>query len=378
MKQNLKRILILTGDAGLGHRSAAEAIRAAIQNEYGESCKVEISNPFDQSDIPDLIRQSQSNYDEIVKQMPELYEFAYEISDGNLQASLMEGGFTLLLFRVLKDILNEFEPDLVITTYPIYPAPLDTVSELEKLTFPWMIVVTDFITVHHIWFNKNATICTVPTEAVKEIALNAGLKSEQIINIGIPVDPKISVLKERNKEELRKELGWDQNRTTLLVVGSPRINSLMEYIRVMDKSDHDIQFALVAGGNDDLYQTYINAKLKHPAKVYNFVENLPEMMRASDLIICKAGGLIVTESLASGLPMMLIHMLPGQEEGNVDYVMENEAGMFCETPQEARKVLDQWLSDGGKKLKEIGKNAEEFGRPQAAQQIAKKAWELIH
>ena len=378
MKQNLKRILILTGDAGLGHRSAAEAIRAAIQNEYGESCKVEISNPFDHPDIPDLIRQSQSNYDEIVKQMPELYEFAYEISDGKFQASLLEGGFTLLLFRVLKDILKGFEPDIVITTYPIYPAPLAVILEIEKMAFTWIVVVTDFITVHHIWFNTNATICTVPTEAVKEIALNAGLKSEQIINTGIPVDPKISVLKERNKEELRKELGWDQNRTTLLVVGSPRINSLMEYIRVMDKSDHDIQFALVAGGNDDLYQTYINAKLKHPAKVYNFVENLPEMMRASDMIICKAGGLIVTESLASGLPMMLIHMLPGQEEGNVDYVMENEAGMFCETPQEARKVLDQWLSDGGKKLKEIGKNAEEFGRPQAAQQIAKKAWELIH
>jgi 1,2-diacylglycerol 3-beta-galactosyltransferase len=300
LEHNPKRILILTGDAGLGHRSAAEAIRDAIQNRYGETCEVEINNPLNHPDIPDLIRQSQSNYDTIVKQMPELYEFAYEISDGKFQASLMEGGFTLLLFRVLKNILNEFEPDLVITTYPIYPAPLAAVSKLEKMSFPWMIVVTDFITVHHIWLNKNTTICTVPTVEVEEIALRAGLKPEQIINTGIPVDPKISDLKERNKEEIRKELGWDPHKTTLLVVGSPRIKSLMAYFHALDGSDKDFQLALVAGGNDELYQTFTDAQLDHPANIYNFVENLPEIMRASDMIICKAGGLIVTESPGIG------------------------------------------------------------------------------
>jgi 1,2-diacylglycerol 3-beta-galactosyltransferase len=378
MKHNLKKVLILTGDAGLGHRSAAEAIRDAIQNRYGETCKVEINNPFDHPDIPDLVRQSQSNYDDIVKQMPELYEFAYEISDGNFQASLMEGGFTLLLFQVLKDILNEFEPDLVITTYPIYPAPLVAVSKLEKMTFPWMTVITDFITVHHIWFNKNTTICTVPTEEVKKIAMNAGLKPEQIINTGIPVDPKISDLKDRNKEEIREELGWESLKTTLLVVGSPRIKSLMKYICTLDESEHHIQFALVAGGNDDLYQTFTDAQLDHPANVYNFVENLPEMMRASDVIICKAGGLIVTESLASGLPLMLIHMLPGQEEGNVGYVKEHKAGVFCEIPEEAKRTLEVWLANQGKKLMEIRQNAEKIGRPEAAGQIAEIAWDLIN
>lgn len=377
MKQNQKRILILTGDAGHGHRSAAEAIRDAIQNKYGETCKVEINNPFDHPDIPDLIRQSQSNYDDIVKQMPELYEFAYEVSDGKFQASLLEGGFTLLLFRVLKDILKEFDPDLVITTYPIYPAPLAAILEMEKMSFPWMIVVTDFITVHHIWFNTNVTICTVPTGAVREIGLNAGLKPEQIINTGIPVDPKISVLRDRDKEEIRKELGWVSHKITLLVVGSPRINSLMKYISALDESDQDIQFALVAGGNDDLYHTFKDAQINHPVNVYNFVENLPEMMRVSDLIICKAGGLIVTESLASGLPLMLIHMLPGQEEGNVAYVEEHKAGVFCKTPQKAKKTLEKWLENQGKILHEIGENAEKIGRPEAAEQITDIAWDLM-
>ena len=378
MKEKIKKILILTGDAGLGHRSAAEAVRDAISNNYGQHCKIQITNPFSHPDIPEIIRQSQSNYDGIVKEMPEIYELAYEISDGNFQASLMEGGFTLLLFQVLKEILNEFNPDLVITTYPIYPAPLAAISQVENMTFPWITIVTDFVTVHHIWFNNNTTLCTVPTEAVKEIALDAGLRNEQIINTGIPVDPKISDLKKTKKEAMRTELGWDPNKTTLLVVGSPRVKSIMAFIDALDKSDQDIQFALVAGGNDGLYDTFNKANLDHHAEVYNFVENLPEMMRAADMIICKAGGLITTESLASGLPMMLIHMLPGQEEGNVNYVLEHQAGVFCETPQEARERLDEWLAEDKKRLREIKNNAEIIGRPQAANHIAQKAWGLIN
>ena len=378
MKEKNNKILILTGDAGLGHRSAAEAIRDAFKNDHGEQCKVSIENPFNHPDIPDFIRESQSNYDDIVKEMPEIYEFAYDISDSDFPVTLLEGGFTLLLFRVLREILKGFNPDLVITTYPIYPAPLSVISQVEDMSFPWITVVTDLVTVHHVWFNNNATICTVPTEAVKEIALDSGFKPEQIINTGIPVDPKISFLKQTKKEAVRRSLGWDQERRTLLVVGSPRVKSLMAIIQALDETSHDFQFALVAGGDDDLYHTFKEAKMAHPRKVYNFVDNLPEMMRASDMIICKAGGLIVTESLASGLPMMLVNMLPGQEEGNVDYVMEHKAGVYCDIPEEAKMTLEDWLDDEVGVLQKIAKNAEKIGRPNAAREIVTLAWNLLN
>jgi UDP-N-acetylglucosamine:LPS N-acetylglucosamine transferase len=76
--------------------------------------------------------------------------------------------------------------------------------------------------------------------------------------------------------------------------------------------------------------------------------------------------------------MILIHMLPGQEEGNVAFVEEHKAGVFCETSQDAEKTLEKWLDDQGKILQEIGKNAEKIGRPEAAGQIAEKAWDLIN
>jgi 1,2-diacylglycerol 3-beta-galactosyltransferase len=100
-------------------------------------------------------------------------------------------------------------------------------------------------------------------------------------------------------------------------------------------------------------------------------------MRASDIILCKAGGLIVSESLASGLPLVIVHALPGQEEGNVEYVVENGAGQFCKKPLEVLKTLSNWLKDDRAQLQVATENAEKLGQAGAAQQIAEAACQFL-
>lgn len=361
----------------MGHRSAAEALKKAFESQYTDRCKVTINNPLNHPNIPEIIQQSQSDYDEIVKNIPELYRLSYEVSDSELPVSLMEGGFTLLLLDVMRRIIAETQPELIISTYPIYAAPLSALRESDGLTIPVISTVTDLVTVHHVWFNQGLTKLTVPTDAVRQMALDAGLQPEQIILTGIPVDPEIHELKQVEKSELRKELGWQADLATLLVVGSPRVVSLKDILLKMDSSDHPIQFALVAGGNEDLYKEFKSTQWEHPASLYDFIEFMPKLMRASDLIACKAGGLIVTESLASGLPLMLVQFLPGQEEGNVDYVTGHGAGAHCEKPEEAVQTLSQWLGEDRAKLREIAKNAEKAGKAEAAFKIVEIAWGLI-
>jgi 1,2-diacylglycerol 3-beta-galactosyltransferase len=338
---------------------------------------VTINNPLNLPEIPEIIQQSQSDYDEIVKNIPELYRLSYEVSDSELPVSLMEGGFTLLLLDVMREIIAETQPEIIISTYPIYAAPLSALRKADDLTLSVISTVTDLVTVHHVWFNQGLTKLTGPTEAVRQMALEAGLQPEQVILTGIPVDPEIHELKQVHKSELRKALGWQANLAIVLVVGSPRVPSLMDILSEMDSSDLPIQFALVAGGNEELYQAFKSRQWEHPASNYDFVEFMLKLMRASDLIICKAGGLIVTESLASGLPLMLVHFLPGQEEGNVDYVLGHGAGAQCEEPEEAVQTLSHWLADDRVKLREIAKKAEEAGKAEAAFTIAQAAWELM-
>jgi 1,2-diacylglycerol 3-beta-galactosyltransferase len=377
MTESRKQILILTADAGLGHRSAAEAIQKTLVQTYGDLCDVLVKNPLDHPDIPDFIHDSQSDYDKLIEVMPELYHTAYDLSDATLPVKFMEGGFVLFLYNILHEMVMDLAPDIIICPYPVFQAPLNVILQNEGLAIPTMTVTTDLVTVHQVYFNDSVTLLTVPTEAVREKALAAGLKEAQVIKTGIPVDPEIAALKKIEKHILRKELGWEPGPISLLVVGSPRVFDLMDILTAIDQTDHDLQFALVAGGNDALLEKFESAAWHHPAKIYDFVAFMPKLMRAADIVLCKAGGLITTESLASELPIMVISFIPGQEEGNVDYILEHGAGQLCYTPEKAVLTLDAWLKNSGEGLAQVTDNAAKAGRAEAAMMIAKIAWQLL-
>jgi len=377
MVEEEKRILILTADAGMGHRSAAEAVRYAIKNKYSGQYTLMIENPLDHPKVPELFRRSQSDYDEIVKRLPELYEMGFKASNSTLPVTLMEAGFIAGLYEAIRDLIHKHKPDLILTTYPIYQAPIHAVSVINKLQIPLITVVTDLVTVHHVWFNTSVARCVVPTVSVGQRALKAGLTQEQINIIGIPVDPRIIDLKAIDKRDIRKDLGWDQDRLSLLVVGSPRIKGLMDIVKLIDHSGYDLQMALVAGGDTALYESFQETDWHHPVYVYEFVDFMPKFMRAADMIVCKAGGLIVTESLASGLPLMLVHALPGQEIGNVDFVVKNQAGRMCKTPGEILETFSHWLANGHARLNEIAQNASDSIPGDSAYQIADIVFELL-
>src|SRR5512136_1082239 len=216
-----KRILILTADAGFGHRSAANAIAEALQETHGNECTYEIVNVLDDERTPRLLRDSQSDYDRIAREMPDVYKFGYEATDANAPAAIMERGLQAMLYDAMRRLLHDRQPDVIISTYPLYQAPLGAVFSLTKKYIPLVTVVTDLVTVHQIWFSAYPDLTVVPTEAVRDLAINAKVPAGQIEVIGIPVHPRL--LKEtRAKADIRAELGWDRQLTTILMVGSKR------------------------------------------------------------------------------------------------------------------------------------------------------------
>jgi 1,2-diacylglycerol 3-beta-galactosyltransferase len=100
-------------------------------------------------------------------------------------------------------------------------------------------------------------------------------------------------------------------------------------------------------------------------------------MKASDFIISKAGGLIVSESLACGLPLLLSEALPGQEAGNARYVVDNQVGAWAPGAGEVLAIVHSWLKDGGALLDQLKANAATLGRPRAAFDIAETLWQMV-
>ncbi|MGD8625116.1 MAG: glycosyltransferase [Anaerolineae bacterium] len=368
-----KQVLILTADAGLGHRSAAEAIAAVLKQRYGSDCAVNIANPLDDERVPSALRDGQSEYDQVIQELPGLYEFGYQATDAALPASVLGSVLTIMLFGVVRDLIHQHDPTVIVNTFPLLQAPVGAVRVMEGRHIPLVTVVTDLTTNHRIWFQQSTDLCIVPTQQAYDLALEYGFAPEGIRLIGIPVDPALAQ-RPPDRAALRAELGWQPDLTTLLAVGGKRVRSLGDALHGLNHARLPLQMAVVAGGNDELYRQLQDTEWHATTHLYNFVDEMPQFMHASDLILCKAGGLIVTEALACGLPLLLTEVIPGQETGNAQYVVENGAGELTEDPMSVLETVYHWLDADRALLAERAENARRLGCPDAAHNIAELVW----
>jgi 1,2-diacylglycerol 3-beta-galactosyltransferase len=114
-----------------------------------------------------------------------------------------------------------------------------------------------------------------------------------------------------------------------------------------------------------------------PTYVYGFVDNMPELMSASDLVVTKAGPGTLAEAFIAGLPVIISSYIPGQEGGNVRYVLDHEAGAYATDPLEIARIVREWLEPGSKSLEQVVANAAALARPHAALAIARELYSMI-
>ncbi len=369
----MKRILILTADYGYGHRSAAKAIAQALDETYGTDCKVEIVNPLDDPRAPAFLREDQNNYDRLVREMPELYKLGYQVSESRLAGSLVKGTFTLTLFNVLREIIREKQPDVIVCTYLLYQGILSTVFAIEKRRIPLLTVVTDLETVSSLWFHPTADRCLVPTQTVYDLAIEAGLPPEKVKVTGIPVRPEL-VKGDQDQASLRLSLGWRPDLFTVLAIGSKRVEHLYEALRVLNHSGLPLQLVAVAGGDNELYRRFKETEWHVDTHCYNFVTEMGTFLQAADCVLSKAGGLIVSEALACGRPLILIDVIPGQETGNANHVVTGNAGVLAQDPIEVLEAMYHWLENNHTLYCQQAQNARRLGHPRAAFDVADFAW----
>jgi 1,2-diacylglycerol 3-beta-galactosyltransferase len=161
---------------------------------------------------------------------------------------------------------------------------------------------------------------------------------------------------------------------TLLAVGSRRVERLVDTLNVVNHFGRPLQIAVVAGKDEKLYRELSEMDWHVPVKLYEYVQNVVPLMKAADFIVCKAGGLVITEALACARPLMLVEVIPGQETGNAEYVVVNGAGDLAREPVEVLETLSHWLMDDGALLHSRNENARRLGRPNAAYEVASAVW----
>jgi 1,2-diacylglycerol 3-beta-galactosyltransferase len=363
-----KHVLILTSDTGFGHRRAAEAVKTALEEKYAEQCQVTVANPLQNPDVPSVIKQLETGYDEMVMDDPTLYMIGYYATDAPVVSTLVQRATTYLLNNAMLALLSERQPDVVITTYPALTQAIIRARQKLETETPIGVIVTDLVDVHSLWFNPEAGRYFVPTGAVYRQALESKVPRERIHLTGLPVHPDFA-RKRRSRAEIRQALGWQPDVTTALIVGSARTRQTAQIAHLLDRSGLQLQIAIVGGDDPQFLERLRAIKWKGCVHVYGFVANMPEMMHAADFVVCKAGGLIVSEALACGLPLILHEALPGQEVGNVRYVVESGVGAWSPGPIGVLTTVYAWLASDTELAKRRAA-VRQVGRPRAAYDIA--------
>lgn len=370
-----KRVLLLTADAGFGHRRAAQAIEAALHELYDDRCEVEVVNPLDDADAPELIRQLEEGYDEFVVEDPALYRLAYHALDAPVVSDLAVEIAALLLNDLMVRIVERGGHDVIVSTYPTYAQPIARALRKTKRDVPLAVVVTDLTEVVRFWYSRAATMHFLPTPQTRDQAYRNNIPATRVKVTGLPVSPSFA-RESRDAAELRAELGWEQECPTALIVASVRTRRMATISRMLDRSGLGLQLAVVCGGEESLFRSLQEEDWQGPVHLYEWVDTMPQLMKAADFIVTKAGGLIVSEALACGLPLIIPEALPGQEVGNVKYVIAHGAGAWAPGPAEVLVTAHSWLKDSALRLQEVRAHACELGKPQAAFHIAEGVYGL--
>lgn len=371
-----KRILFLMSDTGGGHRAAAQAIEEAIHHLHPNSYETFIEDIW-KYHTPWPVNKLPNSYPWLTGPGQPLWKLMW-FGTAHIPAhKLVVPTISPVLERKVTGYLTDVQPDLVVSVHPFMNHLGLKWLQKTKLDVPFVTVVTDMVSIHPLWICPRATCCLVPTEAAGNFAVKFGMPPEKVEVCGQPVRLKFMMMP-ADKTAVRQQLGVDLYRRTLLIMGGGEgFGRLFDIARTLAQCVPQAQLLVVAGRNKSLKEKLEAVNWEIPTHIYGFVDNMPELMRASDILITKAGPGTISEAFIAGLPPLISGYIPGQEKGNVTYVQKHQAGAYAETPQEIAKLVLSWMDPQNSTLQEMAHNAARLAKPEASLTIANRVCDLI-
>lgn len=335
------KILILSVTAGQGHHRAAKAISDCFENAGAETYIMDVYeylSPF----IKDAIDKG---YLISTSKIPRTYGKAYRLAEKKSRKSLISYFLNSIFSGKFAKFLNEYGADAIICTH-VWPANLISLMKKKNLIDTMALgIITDF-TMHPYWEETEyIDYYVIPNELLIYQALKKGLPREKLLPFGIPINEKFS---ERiDKKQAKQELGINPEVPAILMMsGSMGYGNMAAVIKEISSMPEEFQILCVCGNNEKAYKKVERLKKSTPKEIYNFgfVNNVDIMMDASDCIFTKPGGLTSSEALAKELPMILIKPIPGQEERNTEFFLNNGAAMRVTKTFTAAQCLYELLT----------------------------------
>jgi 1,2-diacylglycerol 3-beta-galactosyltransferase len=354
-------VVFLFSDTGGGHRSAAEAIIEALGLEFPGAISTEMVDFFKKYAPPpfDLAPETY---------LPDLWKLGFNLSNGRRRTKALVDAFWPYIKSAAYRLIEEHPCDLFVSVHPVVNDPV--LRALQPGDPAIITVVTDLVSTHAFWYQNKVDLLLVPTETARERGLMYGMRPDQVQVVGLPVADRFCA-PPADKRALRALLGWPRDLPVILLIGGGEgMGPVGKVARVIGSSNLRATLVVVTGRNRKLKARLESSRWTIPTFIYGFVREMPEFMRAADIVVTKAGPGTISEAFIAGLPLILFSRMPGQEDGNVTYVVNEGAGVWAPQPAEVLSTLNEWLDKPALRQK-VTAACLRLAKPDASRRIAR-------
>jgi 1,2-diacylglycerol 3-beta-galactosyltransferase len=369
-----KRVVLLYGDTGGGHRSAAQAIAKGLRQTYGDHLNIDLANGLE--DVPGIISAFTETYPVWVNHARVLYAIGFHATNNRRRLIALRSVLDPLSEKTADLIVERWPADLYVSCHLLFAQSIP--SALRRLNRPskFVHVVTDLVSGHAAHYAPDADHIIVPTPESRRDAIRNFVSRNKITITGQPVSPDFQQ-RIGDRTAVRKRLGLDDERMTVLLIGGgDGMGRLEVTARQLALSNLPIELVVVCGRNHTVKENLEFLNPRVPMHLFGFVDNIPELMGAADVLVTKAGPGTICEAFIAGLPIILFDAVPGQEDGNVDYVVDSGAGAWCPTPWAVEKQLKTWISEP-EAIRQLRNASRSLARPHSSLDIARVIGKLI-
>lgn len=355
----MKRVLILYAKYGGGHLSAANSIQNFIEENYYFDTQVKSVDCVEYAS-PVLSGLTIEAYKDMAKKAPWAWKKVYYNSE-NGALSHISTDIAKKMARKLHTLFKEFLPDIVISTHPFATQMTSYLKEHENVDCKLATVLTDFAP-HAQWLvgKDYCDLFFVSNDDMKtELINDYNIPETKVFVTGIPLSDRF--LDNFKEDECFDVLRLKKEKKVLLFFGGGEFGlgekRTVKVLKSLANHLDEYQIVAISGRNKKMNNEFLKLykKVKNDdLHIYKYTTNVPELMYISSLVVTKPGGLTSTESLASGLPMLIINPIPGQEEENARFLEKSGVAVWIKKDDDIDMIVDNLLKDTDKleKMKE--------------------------
>ena len=365
-------ILIFYASYGGGHLNAAKSIYEYILNHY-ENNHIELIDCMKYVNKT-VEKVTTTAYREAAKKAPWVWGRIYNDSQKGPLAHLSTRSNKIMAIKLLK-LLREKKPDLIISTHPFSSQMCTYLKRKGKVSAKIATIMTDFAP-HDQWLvgSESTDYFFVANDKMKDYLMKKNIADKKIFVTGIPLSGRF--LQKYDRKEILDNYQLEDGKRNILFFGGGEFglgkSRTFEILDSLIKASKDMQMIAIAGKNEKMKTKFDEIVEKSDAtkrvKVLSFTNQVPELMSISDLVVTKPGGMTTTESLASGLPMIIINPIPGQEEENAEFLEGKGVGIWIKKDDNVSEILTNLFSHPNK-LNEMKNNAILLGHPNSTKDI---------